>query len=233
MSRIGPPNPHCGQCGELRSEYRGQLICRYCRRKRARERYHLHKADRGIQDKKVAQVPPCQCGCGSPTKIYRRRSDKSITGYAKYADGHRPGLVKDGQRCCPCCGQWLDFDAFYRSTHHRGGPKVPRGWCKQCHSIRQKRLREESSDRVAMYRRWLRYRLTEEQFTAMVASCDGLCHLCKRRNGESIDHCHETGRVRGYLCSPCNRALGLLGDNENGLQRALDYVKRETDFGAS
>lgn len=40
-----------------------------------------------------------------------------------------------------------------------------------------------------------------------------------------VDHCHATGHVRGLLCHNCNRALGLLKDSEQALQRALKYLQ--------
>jgi hypothetical protein len=40
-----------------------------------------------------------------------------------------------------------------------------------------------------------------------------------------LDHDHETGRARGFLCGRCNKGLGLLGDNIEGLERALAYLK--------
>ncbi len=39
-----------------------------------------------------------------------------------------------------------------------------------------------------------------------------------------IDHCHETGAMRGFLCVPCNRGIGSLGDTRETLQWALDYL---------
>jgi hypothetical protein len=44
-----------------------------------------------------------------------------------------------------------------------------------------------------------------------------------------VDHCHETKKVRGLLCSPCNRAIGQLGDTVQGVQRALTYLQRSLD----
>jgi hypothetical protein len=41
----------------------------------------------------------------------------------------------------------------------------------------------------------------------------------------NIDHCHETNEVRGILCSGCNTGLGHLGDNIDGLLRAVAYLK--------
>jgi hypothetical protein len=41
-----------------------------------------------------------------------------------------------------------------------------------------------------------------------------------------LDHCHVTQEYRGHLCGSCNRGLGMLGDNREGIQLALDYLKR-------
>lgn len=41
-----------------------------------------------------------------------------------------------------------------------------------------------------------------------------------------MDHCHETHVFRGWLCNPCNTGIGSLGDNIEGLERAIDYLKK-------
>jgi hypothetical protein len=40
-----------------------------------------------------------------------------------------------------------------------------------------------------------------------------------------IDHDHRTGKVRGLLCVSCNTGIGKLGDDVDGLYRALRYVQ--------
>lgn len=40
-----------------------------------------------------------------------------------------------------------------------------------------------------------------------------------------LDHCHTTGRFRGWLCSGCNTAIGTLGDNLEGLMKAVAYLQ--------
>lgn len=41
-----------------------------------------------------------------------------------------------------------------------------------------------------------------------------------------LDHCHATGAFRGWICDDCNLGIGRLGDDIEGVQRALDYLKR-------
>ena len=49
-----------------------------------------------------------------------------------------------------------------------------------------------------------------------------------------IDHCHETGKVRGFLCNTCNSGIGFLGDKAHKVIKAAEYLKKfepeEDDF---
>ncbi len=51
----------------------------------------------------------------------------------------------------------------------------------------------------------------------------GRCALCPFVGALVCDHDKQTGDIRGWLCTPCNTALGRLGDNEAGLTAALAY----------
>lgn len=35
---------------------------------------------------------------------------------------------------------------------------------------------------------------------------------------------HETGRIRGMLCSPCNTGIGLLRDDPAIIRKAAEYL---------
>lgn len=74
-----------------------------------------------------------------------------------------------------------------------------------------------------------RYGLTVEGYTRLLCEQDGRCALCLAPTPEDgdlvVDHCHDSGRVRGLLCGACNRALGAIGDTETALLRALAYVR--------
>lgn len=56
-----------------------------------------------------------------------------------------------------------------------------------------------------------------------------VCESCSRASPKlalNLDHCHVSGKFRGWLCAACNRGLGLLGDTEQALLNALAYVRR-------
>lgn len=42
--------------------------------------------------------------------------------------------------------------------------------------------------------------------------------------GRAVDHCHQTGALRGLLCSHCNTALGFLYDDPRRIIGLLDYL---------
>lgn len=44
--------------------------------------------------------------------------------------------------------------------------------------------------------------------------------------GMVLDHCHKTGNFRGWLCSRCNVALGMLDDDPNKLVGLIRYLEK-------
>ena len=52
-----------------------------------------------------------------------------------------------------------------------------------------------------------------------------VCPICVMRPPVHVDHHHETGKVRGMLCFPCNAALGQLQDDPMIIRRAAEYVE--------
>jgi hypothetical protein len=41
-----------------------------------------------------------------------------------------------------------------------------------------------------------------------------------------LDHCHDTGEFRGWLCKQCNTGLGNMGDTLQSLRLAVEYLER-------
>jgi hypothetical protein len=61
-----------------------------------------------------------------------------------------------------------------------------------------------------------------------------ICDLCYGNHhlGIVFDHCHQSGKFRGWLCDRCNKVLGLIGDSPVLLRKMARYLDRhngETD----
>lgn len=141
-------------------------------------------------------------------------------------------------KTCTVCkvGKELkDFYANYRSADGHGYR------CKSCDDKARKKSRDDSPGTREGYRRRLlmsKYGLSLEDYDLLLYSQDGRCAICKTDNpvGEgnshsfksyafAVDHCHETGEVRGLLCNPCNRGLGFFKDSPQLLGNAQRYVE--------
>lgn len=74
------------------------------------------------------------------------------------------------------------------------------------------------------------YGITQEQYEAKWSAQGGLCAICRGCfESLQVDHCHETGKVRGLLCKPCNTALGMMRDRIPALQSAIEYLRYHRD----
>ena len=55
---------------------------------------------------------------------------------------------------------------------------------------------------------------------------EGKCKICSEFQYRlQIDHCHTTMKLRGLICGPCNRGLGVFRDNPEALRNAARYLE--------
>lgn len=118
---------------------------------------------------------------------------------------------------CPRCRQRLPRHLFLTPAGNR------QSYCPPC--------------TVAWHRnnRYLtKYGITADEYDALLASQGGKCGICgSAEEGRGykwlhVDHCHDTGAVRGILCSTCNTGIGHLGDSPERLRQALKYLESYT-----
>jgi len=75
------------------------------------------------------------------------------------------------------------------------------------------------------------YGITASERQQMLDAQNGECAICgiresKCKKRHAVDHCHETGKIRGILCTNCNSAIGKLQDNTELLKKAIAYLEK-------
>jgi hypothetical protein len=79
-----------------------------------------------------------------------------------------------------------------------------------------------------------KYNLDETSYLRLLADQKHVCAICGQPEtttlrGQikrlSVDHDHNTGKVRGLLCSNCNVAIGKFKENTVVLEKAIAYLK--------
>lgn len=93
-----------------------------------------------------------------------------------------------------------------------------RAWCRQ------------NPEKQDAYARKVHYGITDAEYQALLLTQKGLCAICggpptRKRRSLSVDHCHQTGKIRGLLCGPCNTGLGQFKDLPELLEKALQYLR--------
>lgn len=129
------------------------------------------------------------------------------------------------RKCIDCALQSEDLTLFAQSKHAKYGR---RNLCYSCYTKRNKenaKLKDWKTDHQTKKR----YGVDAKTYKSLMAT-SSYCQVCGSKNDLCYDHCHTTMKFRGVLCRKCNRSIGQLGDNIEGLRKALDYLlKAEND----
>lgn len=109
---------------------------------------------------------------------------------------------------------------------------------KQKYNEYQKKYAKQNKDKLKDYNsrshdEWRkrnlarRYGMTIESYNLLIESQNNVCVIClKKPEKFHVDHCHESGIVRGLLCSKCNTSLGLLQEDVKNFNRAIQYLEK-------
>lgn len=140
----------------------------------------------------------------------------------------------DGQKVCAKCGS-DDFGT--------------QGQCNPCKAIWGREWYANNTDKVRnSAKKWRagnsqtyvdghrryhlkkKYGMTLETYDAMLADQGNKCAICETKNPQGpgkrfmVDHNHDSGVVRGLLCSHCNFMLGQARNSTEILAKAIVYL---------
>lgn len=73
------------------------------------------------------------------------------------------------------------------------------------------------------------YGITVDEYDKMILKQNSKCSICQetllRDRSTVVDHCHDSGKVRGILCSNCNCAIGHLKNSHILATSAANYLR--------
>lgn len=217
-------NSQCKQCTNKSNTKRhrkvngqviedGKKVCTTCNQWKSVSEFYSHPSSvTGLSVSCKHCVDRCE-----DTRI--QKTDKPVI---------RQQNIRDNKKWCPSCKQWKSFDDFY--TIIPVGNRSPySSYCKKCDRLKAKQYKTPEWYRTQNYKRF--YGITIEDYDQMFEDQVGCCTICGTKEPGNtgkhfhVDHDHETGIIRGLLCSHCNTALGLFKDNIESLEAAIQYLQ--------
>ncbi|MFW5899099.1 MAG: endonuclease VII domain-containing protein [Jiangellaceae bacterium] len=158
-------------------------------------------------------------------------------------------MTVDEQTCKGPCGRSLPATREHFYFNPRSKTSL-RKTCIRCHNEDVKaRHRANAKEYAAYQQQWRRdnprqardhklrsrYGIGVDEYEQMLRDQGGGCAICGSEDSKSnrehlyVDHCHETGRVRGLLCYHCNTTLGYMRDDPDTLRAAIAYLENHRD----
>lgn len=133
-------------------------------------------------------------------------------------------------KICSVCKEQKEVDNFYPYTK-KDGSKGKRSICIKCDRLRARSwLSKQDNDYIRNNQFKVHYKITLEDYNKLFIEQEGKCKICKKSQKTSskrlaVDHCHQSNKIRGLLCSNCNRGLGMFQDNLEILETAKAYLE--------
>ena len=121
-------------------------------------------------------------------------------------------------KMCSRCGLTKHETEFAKNQYRKGSIVVRRAYCIECGKL----IKHISPKAKKEY---------EKNYPRPEIGKTFQCPICKRtkqiwhKNQVCLDHNHETGEIRGYICGDCNASIGRIGEDIEILERAILWLK--------
>lgn len=132
--------------------------------------------------------------------------------YSFHKKSLSPTEVPKEIKICSVCDSSKHFTEFSKNGRSKDGLMAH---CKPC---------KKAIDLESNLNR--KYGITTDTFNSMKEEQGNKCQICFLEKQLVVDHCHNTGRVRGLLCHQCNTLIGFSKEDDIILKRAGEYVRR-------
>ncbi len=140
-------------------------------------------------------------------------------------------LLVTGENCVPSAirrGEYLCREhkrEKERSLYHQRQVKNP-----ERQKLKTKEYRKKYPHIELKHRLRSKFDMSIEDYNTLLENQQGRCAICNRHQDDltrrlAVDHCHQTNRIRGLLCTSCNSAIGILGDTTESLQKVVEYLR--------
>lgn len=144
-------------------------------------------------------------------------------------------------KTCSTCKKEKLLGEYYKHKSYKDGH---RSTCKSCCSLYEKdrylKLKNDGNIYIKNKQETVRksnlmnaYGLSIEKYDELLIQQNHCCAVCEKHTNElkrrlSVDHCHETGFIRGLLCDNCNQKLISNRTDPNIFMRAYYYMMQNT-----
>ena len=94
---------------------------------------------------------------------------------------------------------------------------------------RNKAWRDKNPDKMKFYRIKTKYGIGVDEYRKLLSEQDNCCCICGVDFSAAkpvVDHCHESGSIRGILCARCNVGIGMFRESIDSLSNAIIYLSR-------
>jgi hypothetical protein len=128
---------------------------------------------------------------------------------------------------CTKCGEFQPLEEFYGNAKGFKGRQPACRTCTRPGQAAWQRANPRSAEERARIRRARAVQVYGPKALDIVLRIEAGegCEVCGGRTSKMpVDHDHETGEPRGLLCSNCNTALGLVGEDVDRLMALAMYL---------
>lgn len=126
------------------------------------------------------------------------------------------------RKCIDCKLLSDNLELFVTSNESKYGR---RNLCLSCAVIRNEK-NPRMKDWKTNHQTLKRYGVNSDVYKERMLS-SSCCEICGNTEELCYDHDHNTMDFRGVLCRGCNRSLVQLGDNIEGIEKVLKYLKKK------